>query len=220
MDENIEMKKDEAQNGGWPRARKILKRVGWVLLGLFAVMWAIGFFAPEFTEAIPERSSAWIQGKIEARKQAALDAEIEKLREKYKNDFDGGKTPEETLDLFIEALKAGDIEKASKYYVLEKQVEEFRSLREAATKDEGLQGNIDNLEAIRSDNKKVCGVNYNFRAAKGCTFTHSYTTTEVSTSTAVISGQTIVFVTPKGSNEVINFSVIENPYSHIWKVVY
>jgi hypothetical protein len=31
----------------------------------------------------------------------------------------GGKTPEETLKLFIEALKAGDIELASKYFALE-----------------------------------------------------------------------------------------------------
>lgn len=220
MTENIDMKKDDAQNSGWGRAKKILRRVGWVLLGLLAVMWAIGFFAPEFTEAIPERLPAWIQGKIEARKQVALDAEIEKIREKYKNDLDGGKTPEETLDLFIEALKDGDIEKASKYYVLEKQAEELRSLRDVVAKDGGLQRNIDNLEMIRSDKKKVCGVNYNFMAAKGCTFTHSYITTEVSTSTAVISGQTVVFVTPKGSSEELNFSVIENPYSHIWKVVY
>jgi hypothetical protein len=31
----------------------------------------------------------------------------------------GGKTPEETLQLFIDALKAGDIELASKYFALE-----------------------------------------------------------------------------------------------------
>ena len=47
----------------------------------------------------------------------------EKLNEAYKKDEYGGATPEETLNLFIEALKAGDLELASKYFVVEKQPE-------------------------------------------------------------------------------------------------
>ena len=35
----------------------------------------------------------------------------------FKNDTFGGKTPEETLKLFIEALKQGDVEKASLYFL-------------------------------------------------------------------------------------------------------
>lgn len=35
-----------------------------------------------------------------------------------KNDTYGGKTPQETLDMFVDALKKGDIELASKYFVL------------------------------------------------------------------------------------------------------
>ena len=45
----------------------------------------------------------------------------EKLNEAYKKDEYGGATPEETLNLLIEALKAGDLELASKYFVVEKQ---------------------------------------------------------------------------------------------------
>ncbi len=45
------------------------------------------------------------------------------MEEKYKNDTYGGDTPEETLQLFIDALKAGDIELASKYFVVDKQGE-------------------------------------------------------------------------------------------------
>ena len=54
----------------------------------------------------------------------------EKLNEAYKKDPYGGDTPEETLNLFIEALKAGDLELASKYFVVEKQasmLEEFKN---------------------------------------------------------------------------------------------
>jgi len=35
----------------------------------------------------------------------------------------GGETPEETLELFISALEKGDVELASKYFVLDKQEE-------------------------------------------------------------------------------------------------
>jgi len=52
----------------------------------------------------------------------------EKLNEAYKKDEYGGATPEETLNLFIEALKAGDLELASKYFVVEKQPFVLRDL--------------------------------------------------------------------------------------------
>ena len=47
--------------------------------------------------------------------------EVEKLIEEYNNDPYGGETPEETLRLFIDALKKGDIDLAAKYFVMEKQ---------------------------------------------------------------------------------------------------
>ncbi|OGZ94628.1 MAG: hypothetical protein A3H69_02860 [Candidatus Sungbacteria bacterium RIFCSPLOWO2_02_FULL_47_9] len=46
---------------------------------------------------------------------------LEELRDKYMADTYGGSTPEETLQLFIDALKKGDTELASKYFVLDKQ---------------------------------------------------------------------------------------------------
>lgn len=48
---------------------------------------------------------------------------LEELKAQYENDTYGGKTPEETLDLFVAALEKGDVELASKYFVLEKQEE-------------------------------------------------------------------------------------------------
>lgn len=43
------------------------------------------------------------------------------LGEQYKNDKYGGRTPQETLNMFLLALENGDIELASKYFVIEKQ---------------------------------------------------------------------------------------------------
>lgn len=48
----------------------------------------------------------------------AIEAQ-RKVEEAYRNDTYGGKTPQETLDLFIEAIRAGDVELASKYFALD-----------------------------------------------------------------------------------------------------
>ena len=48
---------------------------------------------------------------------------IDKLKEAYRNDTYGGATPEETLKMFTEAFKVGDLNLASKYFIPEKQSE-------------------------------------------------------------------------------------------------
>ena len=62
-----------------------------------------------------------------------LAQELKRLdREYYERkaaDKIGGKTPEETLDLFIQAVEKGDYELASKYFVVGKQGEELKSLQ-------------------------------------------------------------------------------------------
>ena len=50
-----------------------------------------------------------------------IKKEVENLRKQVAEDPYGGDTPEETLRLFIEALKQGDTELAAKYFVLEEQ---------------------------------------------------------------------------------------------------
>ncbi|MEK7067272.1 MAG: hypothetical protein AAB950_00520 [Patescibacteria group bacterium] len=66
------------------------------------------------------------------------------LKSKYENDTYGGATPEETLQLFIDALKKGDVELASKYFMIEDQEEQKKYLKEV--KEEGLlESMIDDL---------------------------------------------------------------------------
>lgn len=55
-------------------------------------------------------------------KQRAIEG-YKKVEAQYANDSYGGNTPEETLRLFIEALKAGDTDLAAKYFILDKQEE-------------------------------------------------------------------------------------------------
>ncbi len=52
------------------------------------------------------------------------------IKEMMKKDDVGGETPEETLRLFIDALKAGDTDLASKYFVLNDQTRALRELME------------------------------------------------------------------------------------------
>ena len=57
------------------------------------------------------------------------------LERQYAEDTYGGKTPEETLRLFIDALKVGDIELASKYFIPEKQEEWLDNIKKVQKKD-------------------------------------------------------------------------------------
>lgn len=57
------------------------------------------------------------------------------LEKKIKEDVYGGETPEETLRLFIDALKAGDTDLAAKYFVVEKQEEQKQYLQEIKQQD-------------------------------------------------------------------------------------
>lgn len=72
----------------------------------------------------------------------------EALLKPYMEDTYGGKTPEETLQLFIDALKKNDIELASKYFVLDKQEKNLTLLREYFIKG-SIQELIDNIESAK-----------------------------------------------------------------------
>ncbi|MEK7067273.1 MAG: hypothetical protein AAB950_00525 [Patescibacteria group bacterium] len=79
------------------------------------------------------------------------------LREKYEADTYGGSTPEETLQLFVDALKKGDVDLASKYFMVEEQEKEKTYLQEM--KDKGLLAsvieNINKLELTKNNGKEA-----------------------------------------------------------------
>jgi hypothetical protein len=75
------------------------------------------------------------------------------LENAYKNDFDGGKTPQETWDMFVNALKKGDTEQASKYFVVEKQIEWNENIS-TINKNKLLHKMVDDL----TSNYKILGL--------------------------------------------------------------
>ncbi len=64
----------------------------------------------------------------EAKEERAMQEYWDDLTEQYENDTYGGSTPEETIALFISALEVGDIELASKYFVIDEQEEQLEYL--------------------------------------------------------------------------------------------
>ena len=85
--------------------------------------------------------------------------EVERIKKEYEEDPYGGDTPEETLRLFIEALKQGDTELAAKYFVWDKQ-EEWRGDL-ARIKDKGLLdemvGDLEREKYKYSISEKIVG---------------------------------------------------------------
>lgn len=72
------------------------------------------------------------------------------LQQPYREDTDGGQTPEETWAMFLDALKKGDVALASKYVAITKQGEYKESL-EKAKKEERLGGWIKEMETLEED---------------------------------------------------------------------
>jgi hypothetical protein len=68
--------------------------------------------------------------------QKALEKFEAEMRKPYEEDIYGGKTPEETWSMFLDALKKGDIDLASKYYDVEHQEKERSNLLNIKEKKE------------------------------------------------------------------------------------
>ena len=66
--------------------------------------------------------------------QHAAEKYFNDLREKYEADTYGGSTPEETLQLFVDALKKGDVDLASKYFMVEEQEKQVAYLQDRQAK--------------------------------------------------------------------------------------
>ncbi len=88
----------------------LLGAAGIVLLG-FGVLYVLPFFSPEYKQ------------------EQATIKKLKEIQDQYMQDTYGGNTPEETIQLFIDAFKKGDIDLAVKYFVLDKQERQQEKLR-------------------------------------------------------------------------------------------
>ena len=84
------------------------------------------------------------QGQEIKKSAEAFQKAEQELYQKMMADTYGGKTPQETLELFIAAVEKGDYELASKYFVAEKQEEWNKNF-----------GVIKNIKEYISDTKEI-----------------------------------------------------------------
>lgn len=79
------------------------------------------------------------------------------LEKRYREDTYGGTTPEETLQLFIDALKKGDIDLASKYFPVDVQEKWKRELQEMKNEDNFAKSLADaeKLSISRNDGSRA-----------------------------------------------------------------
>lgn len=93
-----------------------------VLLGAF-LLWAL-YLSPEAKQYRQDQENTALYNKA-----------MTEFENKMKNDTYGGKTPEETLNMFIEAVKKDDLDLASKYFLSDAKTNWLEILKNA--KDDG-----------------------------------------------------------------------------------
>ena len=108
------------------KSNKIFWGIGIFCVAIFLFLVGFGYY------------QQW-KGEKQVEKLAnALKQMKEEIYNKKAADTIGGKTPQETLDLFIAAVEKGDYELASKYFVIEKQEQWKEDLSTAKNVDELL----------------------------------------------------------------------------------
>jgi len=130
---------------------KIKKIILIVLLIIIAVV--VGWYGLKKYE----QWSFWREMKSQADQ---FTFEQNRLKALVEADTYGGKTPQETLEMFIAAVEAGDYELASKYFVVEKQLEWVNKLQILPVKNikwfvENLKLQTQNNTGTYSSNKQI-----------------------------------------------------------------
>lgn len=95
-----------------------------VLIGVF-ILYIIGFWAVHYYER-------WQTSREMAKLAAELKQQEDARQAAIATDTYGGKTPQETLQMYISAVEKGDYELASKYFVLENQEKELKKLQNSS----------------------------------------------------------------------------------------
>ncbi|MEK7567517.1 MAG: hypothetical protein AAB513_01175 [Patescibacteria group bacterium] len=194
---------DEDEKIIWDRKLfwKIIKWTGIILVILFLLLMEIGYYGPKFQQYLIKKSQENYIAKVKA--------EDKRLEELQKNDTYGGKTPEETLDLYIEALKKGDVGLASKYYRVDQQEEVLRDLAEVKTKN-NLEFPIDFATEVKNRGNKTC-------VEDNCYIVYEYVNPKEEILSIEGSQDTITI--PKGNLRKRSINLEFNKFPNIWKIV-
>ncbi len=135
------------------KLRMILNIFG-ILIVIFLVWWVV--------------SAAYYLNKSFGWQKQTKDFELE-MSKPYREDTYGGKTPEETWAMFIDALKKDDAELASKYFVPEKQEEWKKIISDTVAKNKLsiVLGNIPSDISLVSSTKSGVTMYYYYNVKDG-----------------------------------------------------
>lgn len=177
----------------------ILLAVVLVVVGLTA----LGYFYPQLQK--------WGKKIEEQRQIAQYDREMAKIKRAYEQDKDGGKTPEETFDMFLDALSLNDASLASKYYELSVQPKAFDNLNKEMIERGNLSRSFAFYKEIKEKGTKKCN-----DKGDGCVFEYQYLTD--SDEMVSVRGRDEKFLIEAGSiqESILSFSL--NQSSKIWKI--
>ncbi len=193
--------------------KKILKIVYWligIIIVVLASLWFLGTYYYSIQNYFITKSQQRYVAQVEKNKALILEMQ--------KNDNFGGKTPEETLDLYITALKAGDIELASKYWEVsvekgDLRIRELEALKKAVERDGNLDLFIKEVENIRNlgikkflENGNVSFIFY-FKTEKDTEFKE------------IVSGEEITTIIPSGTELKAGNALRLNLYTKVWKII-
>lgn len=125
----------------------------WKFFGWFLVIIVLGIVAIPFIGKYIDKQQAQTRDEQFAKGQEYVHS----VQEQLKNDTDGGTTPEETLKMFIAALKANDIEKAKLYYspYPENRSAMFKQRLDQLNKEGKIAGLIDLLGKVVLEKDKI-----------------------------------------------------------------
>lgn len=167
---------------------------GTIIIGVFAVTVIFGLL----------RGREFLANFLLSREQERIQKELERP---YREDKYGGKTPEETFDMFLDALKKGDIELASKYFILKKQ-DDWETLFNQYKNENIFEDFVKELEKNRQEWKLIKN-NGQEAEFQYLVIVKKETTTKF--------GDQILNVPPGTYKNSITFQ--KNQFTKLWKIV-
>jgi len=135
---------------------------------------------------------------------------MEELERPYREDTYGGKTPEETLRMYLDALKKGDLELAAKYRRIDAQERELELLKESSEKG-FLESYIKNIEEAIAKNQTET----NFRGD----VTYYWYIVAEKDSPVLFQGEKVGdVIIKKGQRVKDGITLTKNEFINLWKI--
>ncbi len=105
-----------SQNGGSKSKRK---KFLFIILGCLLIILVVFFAIGGGFEILKERVQRVVDTYKTQKALKQYEQALDEYYQKFAEDTYGGKTPQETLNMFIEALEKGDIDLAAKYFAMD-----------------------------------------------------------------------------------------------------